>query len=111
MPNFLDGDEIEATITRAGSTVVAIVFSKEQAAQMVEERPQLFLCVNIPKAALCRSVSECEPSRFLGAFRPRGRGRGPRDKGLTGRSSNAKADLITQEKASRTRTGPFLGLL
>jgi hypothetical protein len=31
-PNFRDGDEIEATITRAGSAVVASVLSKEQAA-------------------------------------------------------------------------------
>jgi hypothetical protein len=63
MPNFRGGDEIEATITRAGSAAVAIVFSKEQAAQMAQERPQLFLCVNLPKTALCRSVSEC--NRFF----------------------------------------------
>jgi hypothetical protein len=55
MPNFLDGDE--------GSMMVAIVFSKKQAAQMAQERPQLFLCVNLPKAALCRGVSEC--NRFF----------------------------------------------
>jgi hypothetical protein len=43
----LSADEIEPTITRAGSMVVAIVFSNEQAAQMAHERPQLFLCVNL----------------------------------------------------------------
>jgi hypothetical protein len=30
---------------------------------MAQESPPLFLCVNLPKAALCRSVSEC--NRFF----------------------------------------------
>jgi hypothetical protein len=56
MPNFLDADEIEPTITRAGSAVVAIVFSKEQAARMAQERPQLF-CASTFRKPLCAAAS------------------------------------------------------
>jgi hypothetical protein len=61
-----DTDEIAATVTWIGQTSVAVVFSKGQAltmAQKMSGASPLFLCVNLPKAALCRSVGEC--NRFF----------------------------------------------
>jgi hypothetical protein len=58
-----DHDEIAWTITWSGDIPVAIIFSKEHAAQAariaVDLKSPLFLCVNLPKAALFRSVGEC----------------------------------------------------
>jgi hypothetical protein len=60
-----DNDEIAWTITWSGDIPIAIIFSKEHAAQAariaVETDPEspLFLCVNLPKAALFRSIGEC----------------------------------------------------
>jgi hypothetical protein len=40
-------DEIEPVMTRSGDMLIAVVFSKEQAAQLAREaNPALFLCVN-----------------------------------------------------------------
>jgi hypothetical protein len=48
-----------------GQTPVAVVFSKGQALTMVQKMSgtPLFLCINLPKAALCRSIGEC--NRFF----------------------------------------------
>jgi hypothetical protein len=60
-----DHDEIAWTITWSGDTPIAIIFSKEHAAQAAQLaiktdlKSPLFLCVNLPKAALFRSVGEC----------------------------------------------------
>jgi hypothetical protein len=54
-----DNDEIAWTITWSGDTPIAIIFSKEHAAQAAriavetDLKSPLFLCVNLPKAALC----------------------------------------------------------
>jgi hypothetical protein len=47
MRDALDNEPIEPTITRSGSMSIAIVFSKEQAAQTAQESPQLFLHENL----------------------------------------------------------------
>jgi hypothetical protein len=44
MPDLRDSDLSEPTTTRSGDMSIAIEFSKEQAAQMAQERPQQFLC-------------------------------------------------------------------
>jgi hypothetical protein len=62
-PQDQESDLIETIIRRGGSMLIAIVFSKEQASKMAQERPPLLWCVNIPKAAPRRSVREC--NRFF----------------------------------------------
>ena len=60
-----DHDEIAWTITWSGDIPVAIIFSKEHAAQAAriavetDLKNPLFLCANLPKAALFRSIGEC----------------------------------------------------
>jgi hypothetical protein len=60
-----DLDEIAWAITWSGDIPVAIIFSKEHAAQAAriavetDLKSPLFLCVNLPKAALFRSIAEC----------------------------------------------------
>ena len=60
-----DHDEIAWTITWWGNIPIAIIFSKEHAAQAADPtvktdlKSPLFLCVNLPKAALFHSVGEC----------------------------------------------------
>ena len=57
-----DTDELYGPlVTWSADMRIAVVFSKQQAAEAeAKMRPALFLCVNIPKSALFRSVQECE---------------------------------------------------
>jgi hypothetical protein len=57
-------DEIAWTITWSGDIPIAIIFSKEHAAQAAQLavktdlKSPLYLCVNLPEAALFRSIAE-----------------------------------------------------
>jgi hypothetical protein len=47
-------------LTWSGGMPIAVVFSKQQATDAQSKlAPTSFLCVNIPKSALFRSVDEC----------------------------------------------------
>jgi hypothetical protein len=56
-----DSDELHGPLlTWTGDMRIAVVFSKEQAAEAKAKMGLvLFLCVNIPKSALFRGVEEC----------------------------------------------------
>ena len=56
-----DSDELHGPLlTWSADMRIAVVFSKQQAVEAeAKMQPPLFLCVNIPKSALYRSVDEC----------------------------------------------------
>jgi len=62
---MLDHDEIAWTITWSGDISYRHHISKAHAAQAAQKavetdlKSPLFLCVNLPKAALFRSIGEC----------------------------------------------------
>jgi hypothetical protein len=48
------------SLTWSGDMPIAVVFSKEQASEAEAKfTPDLILCVDLPKAALFRTVNEC----------------------------------------------------
>jgi hypothetical protein len=54
-------DELHGPLlTCSGDLRIAVVFSKDQAVEAEAKMgPVLFLCVDLPKSALFRSVEEC----------------------------------------------------
>ena len=63
--DLVNSNEIGWTITWSGDIPIAVIFSKEHAAQAAQitlettSQSPLYLCVNLPKAALFRSIGEC----------------------------------------------------